>query len=214
MEQKEFSHIIAALIILTVVISFSSILDKSYSFIPVALIFSLIILIVNIGAKKLAANSLDSDIEHELWFTTRLSIKPKNKFKRPFPSGIVIPLLISFFSLGIVKFLTVLTYETRALKRRAAKRHGFYSFTEMTDLHNALIGSAGILALIILSIITYLLPYSLTSDLAKFSIFYAFWNMLPIGKFDGTQIYFGSPVIYSILAAITAILAALALIAI
>jgi len=214
MQQKEFFNILAAIIIFTIMISLSSVIKKDYSFLPWGFIFAVIIILINLAAKKLTANYLDSDVEHEIWQWQRYGIKNQQKLKKSVPAGIILPLIISLFSLGSFIFLGLLTYETRALKSRASKRHGFYSFSEMTDSHNALIGAAGIISLIILAIITYLLPIPQSGILAKLSIYYAFWNMLPISKLDGTQIYFGSPVLYSILATITLIFTALALITI
>jgi hypothetical protein len=214
MEQREFSHITVAVIILALVASFSSLLNKSYSAIPWIFLFSVIIIFINILAKKYIANYLDADVEHEIWQWSRYGIKNKQKLSKSLPAGVILPLLISLFSTGSLLFLSILTYEPRALKRRAAKRHGFYSFTEMTDTHNAIIGATGIFSLLILGTVVYFLPFQLSESLAKLAIYYAFWNVLPISKFDGTQIYFGSPVLYSITATITFILAAIALITI
>jgi len=214
MEKREFSHIIIAIIVLTIAASFSSFLNKSYSIIPWVFIFSAIIILTSIYSKKMVANHLDADVEHELWLWQRYGIKNNQKLSKPLPMGVILPLIITLFSTGKILFLGLLTYETRALKRRVAKRHGFYSFTEMTDVHNALIGSAGIFSLLILGIIIYFLPFQISETLAKLAIYYAFWNVLPISKFDGTQIYFGSPILYSITATITFILAAVALITI
>ena len=95
--------------------------------------------------------------------------------------------------------MTFLTYETRALKHRAAKRFGYYSFTEVTDWDNGLIGATGIIALLVLSIVGYIMGYEL---LFKMAAFYALMNMLPISNLDGTQIFFGSRIIWSVLALI------------
>lgn len=212
MNPSEFKHIIVAAIISTVVISLSSVLNKDYNFVPIAFILSVIIIGTNIIGKKISAYQLDSDIEHELWFTKRFGIKPKQRFPKPIPVGIILPILISIFSLGTFYLFTFLTYESRALKHRAAKRFGYYSYTEMSDMHNALIGAGGIIALILLAIITYLLPFSHTTTLSKLAIYYAFWNLVPISKLDGTQILIGSRVLWTVLASITTILTALALI--
>jgi hypothetical protein len=73
----------------------------------------------------------------------------------------------------------------------------------MTDWHNALIGAAGIVAVLILSIISYLIPWS--DSLWRLSAYYAFWNMIPLSNLDGTQIFFGSRVLWSTLAIVVAI---------
>jgi Zn-dependent protease len=72
----------------------------------------------------------------------------------------------------------------------------------MSDFHNALIGAAGIIFTLALAVITYFLPVQL-EQLAGLAIGYAFWNMIPVSNLDGTQIFFGSRVLYTTLAVIT-----------
>ena len=60
-------------------------------------------------------------------------------------------------------------------------------------------------ALLILAIIgTLLKPYlpSFGADLAKYSIYFGIWNLLPIGQLDGTKIFFGTTVLWFFLAII------------
>ena len=102
---------------------------------------------------------LDSSVEHRVWHVFRYGFKAHNHFKSEMPFGVIVPLFFSLFTLGMIKVMTFLTYETHALKHRAAKRFGFYSYTEMTDWHNGLIGAAGIIATLIVSLIGYRLSY-------------------------------------------------------
>ena len=127
------------------------------------------------------------------------------KINKSIFAGVLIPIFVAIVSLGTIKLMTVLTYETRALKRRAAKRFGPYSFTEMTDFHNALVGAAGIIACLAITFITYWLPFPGTEIIAKMATFYAFFNLIPFSKLDGSQIYFGSRVLWSVLTIITLI---------
>ena len=152
---------------------------------------------------------LDSSVEHRLWYVYRTGFRPKQHFKREMPFGLIVPLVLAALSVGVLKVMTILTYETRALKHRAAKRHGFYSYTEMTDWHNGLIGAAGIVALLLVSFLAYFpgLEY-----LSKMAAYYAFWNMLPISKLDGTQIFFGNRVLWTVLGVITLIFSFYALV--
>jgi hypothetical protein len=205
MTQREISHIIAAIIILTAIISLAPILQKEYTQIPQLFVFAIIIVAVPIIAKKLTANALDANVEHELWFFQRFGFWPRAKFKGPIPAGIIFPLFISIFTLGYTKLMTLLTYETKALKRRAAKRFGFYSFTEITEFHHGLIGAAGILSLLVLALIAYLIPSPNLELLTKLSVYYAFWNIIPFSKLDGTQIFFANQILYFTLATITLI---------
>jgi len=210
MKQREISHIIAAILVLTVVVGFSFALKQEYFKIIQAFLFSAIIILVSVFSKKLMANSLDADVEHEIWQWQRYGLKHFQKMKRKLPIGIFLPILATLFSIGIVKLTAILTYETRALKRRAAKRFGFYSYKEMTDWHNGLIGATGIVSILALAIIAYLLPINI-EYLSKLAVYYAFWNLIPLAKLDGTQIFFGSKLVWTALALITTIFTALAL---
>jgi hypothetical protein len=209
MNSREIKDIILAIIVLGLVLSIGYKFNIVASTIPKFFLFAAIIILVNVFAKKLMAFALDSNVEHETWKFSRYGLKPHQKFNTEFPLGIILAVFLSIFSMGAIKFMSLLTYETRALKHRAAKRFGFYSFTEMTDWHNGIIGAAGIVALLILSLISY---FTFQSDILwRFAAYYAFWNMLPISKLDGTQIFFGSRILYSALGIITLIFAAYAL---
>ena len=206
MELKELSHIVTVFIVFTIISSAVALYQQDWNQFGWIALFCAIILIVNIGAKKLMASLLDAGIEHELWTMERFGYRAHYHVKKYMPegvpAGIILPLLISFFSLGMAKFPALLTYETKALTHRAAKRFGIRSFAEMTDWHNGIIGSAGIIAVLIVSFISYVPGYEY---LAKLAAYYAFANMIPISKLDGTQIFFGSRVLYSIVAALTLI---------
>ena len=206
---NEFKQILAAILTLTIVIGLSFALEGDWNMLVQALLFSAIIIAVHVFSKKVAANLLDSDVEHEIWSFARYGLKPNWHFKKSLPFGIIIPLFFTIFTLGKLKVMTFLTYETRALKIRAAKRFGFYSYSEMTDWHNGLIGASGIFMLLVLSTLSYLSGFEF---LARMSAFYAFFNLLPLGKIDGTQIFFGSKILWITLAAITLIFTAYALI--
>lgn len=205
MEFREFSHVLAATLILATITSLDFILDLEWSLALAAVLFSIITIFTNIFSKKIMAGFLDADVEHEIWKFQRFGYKPAQKFSKPIPAGIIFPTLaivISLiYSLGSLSFkvMTLLTYETRILKRRAAKRFGAYSYTEMTDWHNALIGGAGILGLLLISFVSYFIPLDGIELLTKITAYYAFWNLIPFSKLDGTQIFFGSKTLWTIL---------------
>ena len=156
MNKREISHILAAIIILAVISSFGPIFKTGYSEFPKILLFSAIIIGVSIAGKKIVAFLLDSDVEHEIWQFQRFGWKPHYYLPNKLPFGIIIPLFFTIFSLGFLKVCTILTYEARALKYRASRRFGFYSFTELTDWHNAIIGAAGIISVLIIAAVGYL----------------------------------------------------------
>ena len=211
MKSQELAHIITAILVLAIVSGFTFVFKSDLQNLLLALVFSIVIIALSVLAKKITAYLLDADVEHELWEMKNFGFSKDFQLKKPIPAGIIFPLVITIFSLGSAKFLPLLTYETRALKHRAAKRFGFYSFTEMTDWHNAIIGASGIIVVLILSIITYLSPLSYLEYFSKIAVYYAFWNLLPISKLDGTQIFFGSRILWSVLAAITLVITFLAL---
>ena len=211
MSQREIYHIIAAMIMMTVIVSFNSIIKGDFLLIPMYAVFSIIIILVSVLSKKIAADHYDADIEHELWKMERYGLPQAWRLAKPVPVGIIFPLFFTVFSLGFLKPLTFLTFEIRALKRRAARRHGYYSYAEMTDWHVALISAFSILCLLALGIIAYFTPLPNSEVLAKLAIFYAFWNMIPISKLDGTQLLFSSRIIYIIVGIITLICTSFAL---
>lgn len=207
MATKEFFHILAGVIILTAVSSFTFILRKEFYMPGAIFIFSVIIIGIHVISKKLMAYSLDANAEHSIWSVSRYGFKPTNYFKKNVPAGIIAPIFFTIISLGLIKPLAILTYETQALKVRASKRFGFYSYTEMTDWHNGLIGAVGIASVLLISFISYFgFEY-----MSRMAAFYAFWNMIPISNLDGTQIFFGSRVLWITLGVITVIFTAYAL---
>lgn len=205
MRDKEIVQIILAIATLGLVAGFSEIV--SFDLVGFALIvaFSAIVIGANIIFKKIMASSLDADVEHEIWQVNRFGLRPGDYLKKSIPAGIIFPLFVTLATLGSIALMTIMTYETRALKRRAAKRFGPYSFTEMTDYHNALVGAAGIVSCLLITFVTYWLPGSLWGTIGKIAAFYAFFNMLPFSKLDGSQIYFGSRVLWAVLAVIVLI---------
>ena len=212
MKPKEFSNILAAIVILTIVIGFQIPFDKFLDMENLAksFFFSAIIISISVLAKKGAANKLDADVEHELWRWQRFGYKPHHYLKEGLPAGIALPLFFSLFTLGSLKVMALLNYYAAPLRRRAARRFGYYSYGELSEYHNGLIGAAGIAAVLVLSFVSYFIPG--VSMLAKYSAYYAFWNMLPLSYLDGTQIFFGSRVLWITLAIFTIVFTALAIV--
>ena len=211
MKLPKFYHIIAAIIVLFVITSFQPLISSDYSSLVLLLIFSAAIILVAVFSKKIMADFLDASVEHKIWGTRRYWFRPHDYLNIEIPLGIILPIFFSFFSIGYLKVMTLLTFETQALKRRVAKRHGFFSFTEMTDWHDGLIGAAGIFSILLLALIAYLLPIPALETLSKLAAYYAFFNMLPIGALDGYKILNGSRVLYTTLAIVTLIFTAYAL---
>lgn len=195
---------IITIVIVTFILAFTISLIETVEIFLYALLAVFLILIINIAAKKVASFYLDSEIEIKLWEIKRYGFKAHKHFKRPFPSGAFFPVISKIFLFPIHNFIWMasLVFDVKPKIYRAAKRHGLYSFSEMTESHLGLIASAGIIASLISAVIGYLIGFP---DFAKLSIYYAFFNMLPISDLDGNKIFFGNIVLWSFLASIVLI---------
>lgn len=216
MAKGELSQVLAGVLILFVVIVFGFVLKGDWLGVLKGLIFAILIIGVHIFSKKWAAGLLDCGVEHRIWGFYRYGFKAHHHFKKEIPAGIIVPLFMLFFSVvflwpaGIlIKFMGILTYEARVLKRRAAHRFGPYSYSELTEWHNGLIGVAGIVGLMFLAVIAYFVGYG---DLSVLTAYYMFCNMLPISNLDGTQIFFGNRIVWVVLEVITLLFVAYALV--
>ena len=205
LNRKEIIIVVIVAVILAFVISMMETIESVvYVLISVLVIFGL-----NIFAKKIAAYYYESEIEVKLWEIKRYGLigalsrgHPSRDFKRPFPAGAFFPILFAFFTFGVVKWMACLVFDVKAKVHRTAKRHGLWSFSEMTEYHIGLIASAGIMINLTAAVVGYLINQP---EFAKLNIYFAFFNMLPISDLDGNKILFGSKVVWSLLAIITAI---------
>ncbi len=210
LNRKELTSILLA----TIVLGFSlSLLISIETFLYICLII-LIVILINVFTKKITAYYLDSEIEINPWELERYGMltfvdilptsktHPSKEFKRPFPIGLVLPLITTILSQGFLVWMAVLTTETKAKVYRAAKRYGLYEFSEITEYHEAWISASGIIANLFFAIIGYLIGIQ---ELATLNIYYAFFNMIPISKLDGNRIFFGNQILWITLSAIVLI---------
>lgn len=195
--QKEIGSLILITIILAITIS----LFNFGAFFAVFLAIFLVILI-NTISKKIAAFYLDSEIEIKPWQIQRYGLSRKGDSKSPIPIGIFLPIIISIITLGNVFWLASLVFEVKPKAYRAAKRHGLYSFSEITENHIGIIAAFGILITLIAAVVGYFLGFT---TFARLGIFYAFFNMIPIFDLDGNKIFFGNIVNWSFLATLVLI---------
>ena len=195
---------ITAILIATVVLAFSINLISSLSSFLYTLLAVFILILANLIAKKITSFHLDSEIETSLWEIKRWGVRAHHRLKKPFPLGAFLPILskLILFPINSFVWMASLVFDVKAKTYRAAKRHGLYKFSEMTEDHIGYIAAAGIGANLILAIIGYLIGYPL---FAKLNIYYAFFNMIPISNLDGNKIFFGNLVLWVFLAVITLI---------
>ncbi len=157
--------------------------------------------------KKIVAYFLESEIEVEIWRFKRWGYKGGQHFQKGFPAGAFFPLIskIFLFPLNGCVWMASLVFDVKAKVYHAAKRHGIYSFSEMTEEHVGLIAAAGIFINLLLAFIFYFVGGNFGILFAKMNIWYAFFNMIPISNLDGNKIFFGNLVLWSFLAIITLI---------
>ncbi len=196
--QKEFLLIILVTIILSVSLSFL----KSIDYFLLILLPVFFVILINILAKKVSSYYLDSEIETNVWSFKHYGFHPKNHFKKAFPAGVFLPLIFSVLTLGNIVWLASFVFEVKPKVYRAARRHGLYKFSEMTENHIGLIAAAGIFANLFFAIIGYFIGFE---NFAMLNLGYAFFNILPLSDLDGNKIFFGNLALWSLLATITLI---------
>ena len=195
---KEVLVILIATVILALTLSFA----KGVSVLLIILASVFLIILINTAAKKIASFYLDSEIEVDIWKIQRYGFKPDKYLKKPFPAGIFFPIILAILTFGRVVWMASLVFEVKPTTYRAAKRHGLYSYSEMTEAHIGHIAAVGILANLFFAFVGYLLGFS---EFSRLSIFYVFFNMLPFSDLDGNKVFFGNIILWSFLAALTLI---------
>ncbi|MDP3991943.1 MAG: hypothetical protein Q8P79_00335 [Nanoarchaeota archaeon] len=197
LEKKEIGTLALVTLVLALTISFL----KTDILLGVLLAVFLV-LVLNVAAKKVAAFYLDSEIEIRPWQMERYGWKTKQYFKKPFPIGVFLPIIVSLFSLGNLFWMASMVFDVKPTVYRAAKRHGLYSFSEMTEDHIGMIAAAGVFINLIAAVFAYFLGFP---TFARLSVYYAFFSMLPLSDLDGNKIFFGNMVLWSFLATLVLI---------
>ena len=198
LKPKEISVFITITLIFAIAISFIRTIEAFLS----TLLAVFLVLLINVVAKKIMSFYMDSEIEIKFWEITRYGFRPEARFKKPFPAGIIFPIVASAISFGNLAWMASMIFDVKPKTYRAAKRHGLYSFTEMTETHIGLIAAAGVIANLVFAVLGYLTGFS---EFARLNIFLAFFNLLPFSDLDGNKIFFGNLILWVFLAAITLI---------
>ncbi|MEK6875757.1 MAG: hypothetical protein AABX30_03665 [Nanoarchaeota archaeon] len=201
LNRKEIAIIIAASLVLALVIS----LMASWKVFFYTLLSIFLISLINIFAKKIAAFYFESEVEVKLWEIERYGYKAGWKFKKPIPAGIIFPLIVTALSFGNFTWMAPLVFDVKAKIYRVVKKHGLYSFSEMSEFHIGLIAAAGILANLFFAVLAYLIGTPIEMNFITLSIAFTFFNMLPISDLDGNKIFFGNLTLWSFLATLVLI---------
>ena len=197
LEKKEIGILLLITLVLALTISF-----LKMDIFPRVILAVFLVLVLNIAAKKIAAFYLESEVEIKPWQIERYGFKRHEYFKRPFQMGIFLPIIVSLVSLGNLFWMASMVFDVKPKIYRAAKRHGLYSFSEMTEAHIGLIAAAGVLVNLAASVIAYFLGFP---TFARMNVYFAFFSMLPFSDLDGNKIFFGNMVLWSFLAALVLI---------
>ena len=160
-----------------------------------------IVVLGNVFAKKIMAYNLDSEIEMQVWETGKNPLFLHKRKTSSFPMGAFLPIISKIILFPFKNFIWMasLVFDVRPRIYRGAKRHGLYTFSEITEYHIGLIAASGIAINLLFSLFGYLLGFSLFSRL---SMYYAFFNMIPLSELDGNKIFFGSRILWSFLASL------------
>jgi len=198
LNRKEIAPIIVVSIILAFVISFV----ESLEIFLYALLGIFLVILINVIAKKFMAYYVDSKIEMKFWEIKQFGFRPWTNFKKPFPAGLAFPIIVGAFTFGIITWMACLVFDVKPKTSRAAKKHAWWSFSEMTEWHIGLIAAAGIVANLIFAVVGYLLGYP---NFVKYNIYFAFFNLLPLSDLDGNKIFFGSLLMWALLVVVALI---------
>jgi|TARA_B100001971_G_C18240904_1_gene570835 hypothetical protein len=198
---KEIISIIIAIIIASFV-SFLPIIpnDQPVKIITTLFLFTIIIF-SNILTKRFFAKHYSIKIEHKFFEFSRWAFPKRAYFQKPFSMGLVFSFFIGLFSVGIVKPFAFLQFNAENItkrrrirsvgQRRALRKEAYY----INDTDLGYTAASGFYSLLILaligSIISLIFNLQLGADLAKYSIFYGLWNLIPYGKLDGSRLFFG-----------------------
>jgi hypothetical protein len=177
----------------SLIIAFSYFLSEKLSFL-VAFIYILIIFLVYIITQKIAAYYFDAQAETKIWDEKRFWMAEKAHFKFAIPWGFLLAFLFPLLSGGYAKWLALTETELKVKKSRVARKHYFYSYTNLTEWNISIICGSAIISLFILSMIGYLFSghFSNLEIFSRLCIYFALFNLLPIGKLDGMKIFAGS----------------------
>lgn len=197
--KKDVLIIILTTLILGLALSYS---DKNWKITLIAFLTIFFVILINILAKKIFAYSVETDINLNFWSTYWYGFTKKSHFDKSLPMA-WLPLVTSLITFGNFIWMPIIEFEVTPRPERIARQHGTYRYTAVTEWHIALIAAIGILANIILGITGYILGFE---TFAKWNIFYAAWSILPIGKLDGTKIFFGSRKLWFLMLLILAIM--------
>jgi len=207
---KEVIWILVAILIFWIIIGVSyntTTKTLNFNLAPSILLVTTVIILTTTLAKKTAAPRYSSKTEIDLWWFERWGWYKRSTLPKPIPMGIIFPLLLTILSLGYIKPMIFLqSNETNNLSQRLLRKQGTRRAQRKMELNEsdpAFISSYSLYSLLILAIIGTILTtrfnIPLGYTLAKYSIFYGAWNLIPFAPLDGAKTFYGSLYIWTFL---------------
>ena len=183
--KKEIFWIVLAIIILGFIIEFST----TYTVTLKGFLYAAIIILTSVLVKNLAADYFHVLIEHNIWEFKRWWFTERAHFKKPVPIGLILPFFVTFVSVGAIKVMTILQFNGKPSKKKLLRNRGTKKYSEVNETDFAFISAWASWGLILLAIIASTIRQP---ELAKYSLYYGLWNLLPLGQLDGAKLFFGS----------------------
>ena len=161
--KKEALHITIAIILMSIVLSLFNIQsimtsEGLWNYITY-LLYSIIIIIIWVAGKKIAGAYFGVNTDHRILGLKRYWYWKKTYLKKPFPTGLIIPLLFSLLSQGSIKIFTFLQTNVTPHIKRTVKKRGKKTYSELDEFDISLTFMWSIISLLILSLITNQLGY-------------------------------------------------------
>lgn len=153
---------------------------------------SLIALLILISTQKYFSRKYGAVVNYELWTTKRFGFWEAMHFKKPFPTGIILPILVALFSTGQILFSAALSFFTKIVPAyRIGKK-----YTQLTEYEIAKISLFGLLANVLFAVILSVIGKEMFHDLILVNLFIAISYMIPLPGLLGSSIFFGSRNLY------------------
>jgi len=207
--KKEIKHLILSILLVAFAFGFDdkqATFSASYWFLNyfrIALLVAVTYLVYQLS-QKFVANTYKAQAEYRIWsikqywfhpsfhFPLHLKIKNKTILKiNSLPIGLILLLIVSFFSLGKLFFIAIGCYKLKERPHlRAQKR-----WMNLTGYEQAKIAIAGPLVVLIFALIIKAINPALTEAIFINQMF-AIFNMIPLGSLNGAKILFNSVPLY------------------
>jgi hypothetical protein len=173
LNKKEIFPILLIIIIISFSVGLSLDMTENWAVLGGTLFAVSLVILANIFTKKIIAYLLDSEIEMKIWEIGKYGLSKDKHSKKPFPLGAFLPIIskVILFPLRTLVWMASLVFDVKPRVYRGAKRHGLYTFSEITEYHLGLIAASGIAINLILAVIGYFLGFPLFSRLNIYMAF-------------------------------------------